>query len=186
MLQCANHYRCLYFTHTEYLYNAWFHLYVFEYNLLNIYFSFYIFTSSQIQFFHCRLFLVHLSSTFTCISQTHAWLLVENAHVTLFHGYSSSVLAYHVPRGVLPAWVLIGSIRVCATTDLIAGWTASTNTLTLNVLAWNVIIKLPCTYWYWFLCFFIHIVVSFCRKRDRHVKIFILMLVTVVWSIYII
>lgn len=139
MLQCANHYRCLYFTHTEYLYNAWFHLYVFEYNLLNIYFSFYIFTSSQIQFFHCRLFLVHLSSTFTCISQTHAWLLVENAHVTLFHGYSSSVLAYHVPRGVLPAWVLIGSIRVSATTDLIAGWTASTNTLTLNVLAWNVI-----------------------------------------------
>lgn len=111
--------------------------------------------------------------SYTCISQTHAWLLVKNAHVTLFHGYSSSVLTHHVPRGVLPAWVFIGSIWVCATTDLAAGWTASTYTLTLNVLAWNVITKLPCTYWYWFLCLFIHIVVSFCRKRDEHVKIVI-------------
>lgn len=117
--------------------------------------------------------VVYLTSKFTCISQTHARLLVKNSHVTLFHGHSSSILTHHVPRGVLPARVFIGSIRVSAATDLAAGRTTSTDTLTLNILTCNVTTKLAFTFnWYLSIYLFIFIFISFRRKRDKHIKIF--------------
>ena len=72
----------------------------------------------------------------TCISQTHPWLLVKNSHMALFDSYSSSMLTHHIPRGVFPAWVFIGSVRVGATTHLTACWASSSYALTLNILAW--------------------------------------------------
>lgn len=137
--------------------------------------SHFIFTSSKKkkQLWNCRLVFVHLTSKFTCISQTHARLLVKNSHVTLFHGHSSSILTHHVPRGVLPARVFIGSIRVSAATDLAAGRTTSTDTLTLNILTCNVTTKLAFTFnWYLSIYLFIFIFISFRRKRDKHIKIF--------------
>lgn len=117
--------------------------------------------------------VVYLTSKFTCISQTHARLLVKNSHVTLFHGHSSSILTHHVPRGVLPARVFIGSIRVSAATDLGTGRTTSTDTLTLNILTCNVTTKLAFTFnWYLSIYLFIFIFISFRRKRDKRIKIF--------------
>lgn len=144
--------------------------------------SHFIFTSSKKkQLWNCLLFFVYLTSKFTCISQTHARLLVKNSHVTLFHGHSSSILTHHVPRGVLPARVFIGSIRVSAATDLAAGRTTSTDTLTLNILTCNVTTKLAVTFnWYLSIYLFIFIFISFRRKRDKRIKIFTLMLMTVV------
>lgn len=171
------HYKWSYFTHTEYWCNTCFHLYIasllpFTQSTKYI-FLIYFHIIQKKQLWNCLLFFVYLTSKFTCISQTHARLLVKNSHVTLFHGHSSSILTHHVPRGVLPARVFIGSIKVSAATDLAAGRTTSTDTLTLNILTCNVTTKLAFTFnLYLSIYLFILIFISFRRKRDKHIKIF--------------